>query len=161
EAKLAPEPDLAKALPEAEKVVLAQVPSKTPDLASDVSTDSLSLDPIPPAPDSATPSLRSGSLHDAHDLLSLPPVGYDSTTSSLDIDAILAEYNETTSTLGYEDTTGSISIADMYADPRVGDFKKELDSLTKGKNIKRLSLLNAVCNSLESNQSLRVSRLQP
>src|SRR5690606_18147315 len=66
EAKLAPEPDLAKALPEAEKVVLAQVPSKTPDLASDVSTDSLSLDPIPPAPDSATPSLRSGSLHDAH-----------------------------------------------------------------------------------------------
>lgn len=145
-------------------------------MAEDISTASIALDPLPPASTTETQALtfsentsetqalnnlRDSPLALRDNLLSLPPVGYDTTTSTLDIDAILAEYDSTTSTLGYEETTGTISVADMYSDPRVGDFNQELDSLTKGKNIKRLSLLNAVCNSLESNQSLRVERLSP
>lgn len=108
-------------------------------------------------------TLRDRTLDLQDSLLSLPPIGYDTTTSTLlDVSTFLAEdYYPTTTTLGYEDTTGTLRLSDIYDDPRAGDFLGDLDRLTTSGNVREMSLLQVVCQSLEANQSLRVDRLRP
>jgi len=158
---------------------------KIPSLATDISTASVSLDSIYNVNLDTSPSLtpdvlttgsitttdtesvlfrdslrdRDIGLEDA--LLSLPPLGYDSTTSTIDIDRLLAEDYSTTASMGFEDTTGTLSLSNIYDTPESANMLGDLTALTTGRNIKRMSLLTAVCQSLEANQSLRVDRLRP
>jgi len=158
---------------------------KIPSLATDISTASISLDNIYNVNLDASPSLTpdvlttgsltttgtdsllfKDSLRDRDigledTLLSLPPLGYDSTTSTIDIDRLLAEDYSTTATMGFEDSTGTLSLSNIYDTPESANMLGDLTALTTGRNIKRMSLLTAVCQSLEANQSLRVDRLRP
>lgn len=104
---------------------------------------------------------RPVSLQD--NLLSLPPIGYDTTTTTLDLPSLMSEDYDFTSTssLAYTDTTDTKSLKDIYDDPRAGNFKNDLDMLWKNKNVRRMSLLQSVCQSLELNQALRIERLRP
>lgn len=108
-------------------------------------------------------TLRNRTLDLQDSLLSLPPIGYDTTTSTLlDVSTLLADnYMDTTETLGYEETTGTMKLSDIYNDPRAGNFLGDLESLTSSKNVRQMSLLLVVCQSLERNQSLRIDKLRP
>lgn len=108
-------------------------------------------------------TLRNRTLDLQESLLSLPPIGYDTTTSTLlDVSTLLSDaYMDTTATLIYEESTGTMQLRDMYKDPRAGNFLGDLDSLTSSKNIIKMSLLLVVCQSLERNQSLRIDKLRP
>jgi outer membrane protein TolC len=98
-------------------------------------------------------------------LLSLPPIGYDTlSTTTLDLPSLLAEDYEisTSPTLAsYQESTPTMSLKDIYDDPRAGNFQDDLQSLTKSKNIRKMSLLSTICQSLELNQALRIERLRP
>ncbi len=164
---------------------------KIPSLASDISTASIQLDSdydfsnidldlgttMPVYSDLSTTTgltsgtdtarfndtLRNRTLDLQDSLLSLPPIGYDSTSSTLlDVSTLLAaDYLDTTGTLGYEESTSTMKLSDMYDDPRAGNFLGDLKSLTKGSNIRSMSLLLVVCQSLERNQALRIDKLRP
>lgn len=124
----------------------------------------LSLSPLTTGTDATfSDSLRNRTLDLEGSLLSLPPIGYDTTTGSLlDVSNLLAdEYMITTRTLDFEDTSATVKLSDMYNDPRAGNFLEDMESLTAGENIRRMSLLRTVFQSLQSNQALRIERLRP
>lgn len=131
-------------------------PSTTGPLLSDTTTSSVYLND----------SLRDRRINLQDDLLALPPIGYDTgfSTTTLDLPSLLAEdYTISTSpTLSsYAETTPTMSLADIYDDPRAGDFQGDLASLTRSRNVRPMSLLQAICQSLELNQALRIERLRP
>ncbi len=108
-------------------------------------------------------TLRNRTLDLQDSLLSLPPIGYDTTTSTLmDMTTLLSDdFLNTTESLGYEESTSTMRLSDMYDNPRAGNFLGDLESLTKSSNVRKMSLLLAVCQSLQSNQALRVDQLRP
>lgn len=157
-------------------VELAQLSQpKIPSLATDISTSTISLDPItdidlsttdtaitsPTQSGVFTDSLRDSQLRLKDSLLSLPPIGYDSTTSTLDVNTLLSEsYLDTSATLDMAETSGPINL-NLYDDPRAENIQKDLEALMAGRGVKHMSLLQVVCQSLSSNQSLRVEQLRP
>lgn len=110
-------------------------------------------------------TLRDRDLELQEGLLSLPPIGYDTaSTTTLDLPSLLSDDYEisTSPTLSsvYE-SSGTVSLMDIYNDPRAGDFLGDLSSLTRSNNIRKMTLLQTVCQSLELNQALRIERLRP
>jgi len=103
---------------------------------------------------------RDADLHD--DLITLPPIPYEKTsTTTLDMPSLLtSEYDVTTSSLQIP-TSSTVSLNSIYTDPRAGNFQGDLASLTKSKNVRKMSLLQVICQSLELNQALRIERLRP
>src|SRR5690606_10534706 len=110
----------------------------------------------------ANDTLRDRELELQDGLLSLPPIDYDTaSTTTLDLPSLLSEDYEistspTLSSVG--PSSGTVSLMDIYNDPRAGDFLGDLSSLTLSKNVRRMSLLQTVCQSLELNQALRIER---
>lgn len=144
---------------------LSADPGTTVPLTGDLISTGTSITSAPGTGVYLNDTLRDRTIDTKDSLLGLPPLGYDTaSTTTLDLPSLLADDYEvsTSPTLSaYQDTTPTMSLMDIYNDPRAGNFQGDLTSLTRSKNVRRLSLLQVVCQSLDLNQSLRIERLRP
>ncbi len=140
------------------------VPSLYADLPTTAGLGPLGTASLTTGPDTLqfNDTLRDTTLDLEQSLLSLPPIGYDTSTSTLlsVSDLLAAEYMDTTATLQYEEATGTLSLASMYEGDG-GEFRTDLEYLMSGEGTRKMSLLQTVCRTLAANQALRVDALRP